>query len=556
MRTKFEQSFFAGFKYWVREYDPELQASNIRELPTEWECYEPDDNGKYRDVYKPEIRYRKSFGKSQFARQRVSPINPTDLIIREQFNGKGRYNNKPRIMYLDIETHVGTVSTGFPVPDKALEPVSLIQFLDSKTDVVHIIGDRDFYYKEWYLKQPDHLNHEVKYHKCNNEYEMFEKFFGFIQSMKPAIVYAWNGSGFDFPYLYNRAKRLNMNVNKFSPWQGEFGGDIVEGRETIFMDQYEFSLTAAGIHYIDIKRLYRKISLGPQPSYSLNAIATVELKARKISHDEFKGFEDFYLGNYRKPENPTEDETKTLCYQMTLEGKSYEEIQKAGHGQFVYYGVIDVVLLKGIDNKVGLTKLMISIAERMNSQLDAVLGTTKIWANAIRNRLYQENVVINPNNIAADIDKKIEGGFVREPVSGKQEWVISADVNSMYPILAMLGINMSPDTFTFARDLELPELKEFAITELKVGTINEQNETNMLKIVKNPAKAEKLKVLLQHANMSMAPNGTFYKKDHKGIVPIMVEEIYHGRKAAKKQMIQHDKKLQLVLAELRKRKKS
>lgn len=561
----YEAGFFAKFKYWVRTHDPVTGESRITDdCPQLWEYYVPHPQGDFSSIY-DDTKYLCRHGSSQDSKGHgcVCQVSPLDLANREM---KGLNNPNPRIMYLDIETRVGTVRPGFPSPDKALEPVSLIQFLDSKTQVVHIIGDREFYYSDWYLSQEDHLNHTVVYHKCKSEDEMFDVFFNFIEDMKPVIVYAWNGEGFDFGYLYNRCKRIGQDVSRFSPFWRKFGAHTgeqygyISTRVNDFQGQYQFSLQAGGIYYMDIKHLYKKIILKPRPSYALNAIAQTELKSRKIEHLEFQTFDDFYLGNYTMPENPSDDQKNTLCYKMSIEGCPEEEIRKAGHGMFVYYGVIDVVLLKEIDKKCGLTDLMCQISNTMQSQYVTILGTTKPWSNNIRNVLYDKKLIAPIDSIlarGADMEKSILGGFVRDPISGKHNWVVSEDINSMYPLLAIAGSNMSPETFMFAWELKDEgfegELKEFTRTVLKVGTDQEQNEHNLLNAIKDPEVKDRLSFLLTQTNLTLAPNGVFFKRSIEGVLPGLVVEIYNKRKVVKKSMFKKEQQLVNLQTHLRHR---
>lgn len=557
----FEQSFFAAFKYWVREYNPNTQQSELRMLmggESYWEGYQPHEAGSFHSIYKPNRRFNRVTGKdSRHIRSLTSPVSPVDRVIRDNYYHKN-YNKNPTVFYLDIETRVGTVVPGFPDPSKSLEPVSLIQILDSSSDIIHIIGDQQFYYRDWFLENyDDHKDHEIVYHSCNNELEMFEKFFELIQERKPLVVYAWNGSGFDFPYLYNRCQRLGISADGLCPWVKEIpckSGELVKLKET-WLDgeqstgraRYVGDLEVVGCHWIDQTKLYRKIVLAPRPSYSLQSIATIELKARKIGHDEFRTFDDFYLGNYSLPKNPTEDQKKTLCYHLATNNQPIDQIRKAGHSQFIYYGIIDVVLSKGIDKKAGLTTLMVLMAERMSSQLNAVLGTTRIWSNAIRNYTFFKNSIFEVGYYQGP-EKKIDGGYVKDPVSGKMRWVISADVNSMYPMLAICGSNISPETFV-PYDQAPPELRDFAIKYLKAGSPEEQNENNLLNLLDSEEGLGILKQLKEHLvryNMSMAPNGTFYKKDTKGILPTMVHEIYRDRKAAKDQRLKIEQLLETM----------
>lgn len=569
-RGLYEGGFFSHFKYWVRYKDPSTGKSIISsDCPQQWEYYEADPKGAFTSIYDRSLKYTKCSGSSSDAKGYgcTGAVNPVDLAIRDLFRGKG--NKNPRIMYLDIETRVGTVAKGFPSPDKALEPVSLIQFLDSETQIVHIIGDREFYYRDWYLKQPDHLGKEVQYWHCDTEIQMFDLFFKFIEDICPAVVYAWNGEGFDFPYLYNRCVRLGLDPSKFSPFWRTFGeGACDKGlifvKENTFQNRYSFDLQVGGCFYIDIKKLYQKIRLNPRPSYALNAIAEIEVNARKIDHSEFRTFDDFYLGNYEKPKNPTESQKETLCFKMSEKNLPFGEIQKAGHGQFVYYGVIDVVLLQEIDKKVGLTSLMCDMTNQMNSQYPAVLGTTKPWANYIRNVLYDRKEIITPETMqkrGVDLDKSILGGYVKEPLKGKHKWVVSADFNSMYPLIGMVGGNISPDSFMFAWELkdEGDEglLKAFVMKYLHIGDAEkEQNEHNLLQMVFNePEKVKTLTRLLKSANLSMAPNGTFYRKDKQGVIPELVYQIYRERKALKQRMLRKENALIKIQEELDRRSK-
>lgn len=558
MNRKFEQGFFANYKYWIRYYDTITKRSHItNDINQQWEYFTPNPNGLYKALYTDQ-RYTKEYGNGSESKNGVARISPIDVAIRDNFRNQS--NLDPRIMYLDIETRVGTVVSGFPDPSKALEPVSLIQFLDSKSQIVYILGVKDFYYEDHYLKEPDHLGKRVEYFKCKDEIDLFNQFFKFLEELQPAVVYAWNGEGFDFPYLYHRCKRIGLDVTKFSPFWRTFGENtsertgLVQIKELDFDGKYSMDLTVGGCYYIDIKRLYQKIVLSPRQSYSLNSIAEIELKSRKIEHTEFRTFEDFYQGNYEKPSNPNEYQRNTLCYKLTEQQASIEEIRKAGHGQFIYYGIIDVVLLQEIDKKVGLSALMTNVSNRMNSPYNAVLGTTKIWTNYIRNVLHDSKIIIDDKTIVergADLEKSISGGFVRDPEVGKHEWIVSADVNSMYPKLSIAGSNMSPETFVFAWELKDTgaegELKRFARDVLRVQDLqNEQNELNLLNWVRVPGNKEKLSGWLKEANLTMAPNGTFFRKDIIGVVPGLVKDIYAERKVVKKQMfVKEQRKIEL-----------
>ena len=50
-----------------------------------------------------------------------------------------------------------------------------------------------------------------------------------------------------------------------------------------------------------------------------------------------------------------------------------------------------------------------------------------------------------PPKERSDKDSKYAGAYVKEPIPGKYDWVVSFDLNSLYPHLIM-QYNISPET--------------------------------------------------------------------------------------------------------------
>lgn len=534
---KYESSFFADYKYWIR-YMKDGESHITSDFPQLWEAFVPAEQSEesVQDIITGDY-YQPVYLKGSEAKSLASPISPARVEARKY----PEYNNSPRAFYFDIETRVGTVSSGFPEPSKALEPIALIQFMDSWTKEIYIIGCQEFYFKEQYLKD---CSYNVNYIQVETEKDLMLTFFKYLEELKPLIVYAWNGDNFDFPYIRNRAVRLGIEPALMSPFYKSFRNrkEVVKYEERYNeVNRYmEYNITVPGIHYIDLMKVYKKYILKPRSSYSLQAIAEVELNSSKLDHSEFKTFDDFYLGNYQIPARPTEEQKQTLCYKLASKfGENHQYVKQAGHGQFIFYGVIDTILLNELDSKLELTNLIMSIAERMKSNLSDVLGTTKVWENYITSVLLDRNQIIVPKQY---LDKAIIGGYVRTPVNGKQKWVLSADVNSMYPMLAMVGSNMSPETFRSLEDVP-PDLQAFCKTHLKTCTSDEQDEGNMIAVMSdNNLKAE-LKAMLERENLALAPNGTFYDRSVKGFIPTLIESIYYERKKTKKEMFRCEQKV-------------
>lgn len=109
-------------------------------------------------------------------------------------------------------------------------------------------------------------------------------------------------------------------------------------------------------------------------------------------------------------------------------------------------------------------------------------------------------------------------------------------------MLAMVGSNMSPETFRSLEDVP-PDLQAFCKTHLKTCTSDEQDEGNMIAVMSdNNLKAE-LKAMLERENLALAPNGTFYDRSVKGFIPTLIESIYYERKKTKKEMFRCEQKV-------------
>lgn len=507
----------------VRVFDTDEGTSKTIEVPKKWEYYLPCDNGSFKAVCSKKLM-KKFEGYWKDTKDSYSPISPVDRYIRDNF-WKKAYNENPRIWYLDIETRV--TRNEFPSPDKAAEQISLIQIYDNILNKVIIIGYKDFKMEPGYS-----FDVEVKYIKCTDENDMIQKYFMLFKKLNPLIIYAWNGDGFDFPYLCNRFSMYGYNSANMSNYYNakltEING---EGRKS-------YDLSANGHYYIDLMKVYKKFTFTNLPSYSLNYVSTYELNETKVEHDEFNDFDSFYTGkNYTITGKPYDDSVREQIRQLkikehdnTISSEEKIRLEELITFQFVYYGIKDVILLKRIDDKKKFTNIMISIAKLMGCSIIDTLGTIKPWSIGLKNMFYENNYISDFKRSSDDVN--IVGGFVREPVYGIHGWMGSEDVNSMYPMLSMKGFNMSPETYIPINELA-PDLREH-ITKYYF----DQNESKILNYsddIKNETKR-----LLNKYNVSLAINGAVFDKSSLGIVPKVVSDIYFGRKNDKKLMLKYE----------------
>jgi DNA polymerase elongation subunit (family B) len=212
-----------------------------------------------------------------------------------------------------------------------------------------------------------------------------------------------------------------------------------------------------------------------QESYKLDHIAFVELGENKLDYSEYDTFKDFYTYGWKK---------------------------------FVDYNIHDTVLVDKLEDKMKLVELAMVMAYNAKVNYEDVFSQVRMWDTIIYNHLRAKKVVI-PNKVSNDKDSVIEGAYVKDPLVGMHDWVVSFDLNSLYPHLIM-QYNISPETL---------------ITNYKhvggVGYFLEHEEQGGFKDL----------------NYSCTANGYSYRKDIKGFLPELMETMYTNRSKSKKQML-------------------
>lgn len=370
-----------------------------------------------------------------------------------------------RVGNFDIEV---ASDDGFPEPDEAKHPVISIAYKDSKSNVYHVWGLGDFD-AEAYHKKSGML---VEYRKCKNEIDLLTMFVYYWENNCPDVVTGWNIRLFDIPYLINRIHNVigEETAKRLSPW------NLISHRKIAFkgkkLDTYEIT----GVQQIDYLDTFQKFDYvhGTQESYALDHIAFVVLGERKLSYEEHGSLHGLY---------------------------------KADHQKFIEYNIRDVDLVDRIDQELGLIERVLTIAYKGKVNFIDAFGTTSIWDSIIYNYLLEDNIVPPPTTDKFKSD--YPGGYVKDPQVGIHDWVVSFDLNSLYPNL-IVQYNMSPETI-------LKE-KMYHVSGDKVEWFME-----------NPPEVME--------DYAIAANGAMFRKDKRGVIPGIIIEYYNERKEIKNKML-------------------
>ena len=311
---------------------------------------------------------------------------------------------------------------------------------------------------------------DVTFVLCEDEYNLIDRFLEWWQQVSPDVITGWNCELYDIPYIVRRIERLmgEKVVRKLSPWGN------VRQREIQMHARPQITCELAGISVIDYLDLYKKFTYTNQESYRLDHIAFVELGQRKLDHSEFDTFKDFYTGNWQK---------------------------------FIEYNIIDVELVDRLEDKMKLIELALTMAYDAKVNYNDVFFQVRTWDAIIYNYLKRKNIVIPPKE-RSEKDSQYAGAYVKEPIPGKYDWVVSFDLNSLYPHLIM-QYNISPET--------LQDTRHPTTTVNKI--LNEELTFEMYK------------------DYAVCANGAMYRKDVKGFLPELMEKMYGDRVIFKKKML-------------------
>ena len=339
----------------------------------------------------------------------------------------------------------------------------------------------------------DYVKHrdDVHYAKCRDERDLLSRFLEFWTRFHPDVVSGWNIKFFDIPYLVNRITKLfdEAEAKKLSPW------NKLSMREVMFMNRDHQSYDMVGIAALDYIELYKKFTYSQQESYRLDHIAHVELGEKKIDYSEFENLHQLYKQDFQK---------------------------------FVEYNIKDVELVEKLEDKMKLIELALTLAYDNKVNYDDVFTQVRMWDAIVYNYLKRKNIVIPPMK-RGEKSSQYEGAYVKEPKPGLYNWVASFDLNSLYPHLIMqYNISMetilSPKTFDMVLDA----------TAKQVSVESLLNETHDLEFLKE-------------RNLTVTPNGQFFKRNEQGVMPEIMDSMYKDRTRYKKLAIEAKKKIETVL---------
>lgn len=393
------------------------------------------------------------------------------VFIYDKFPGQMDYDvGRVNVISLDIETRS---DDGFPDIVKADKEVTAITL--SRRGEKVVLGMFD------YTPKSDNIH----YIKCKDEWHLLNNFIKIWQSGRylPDVITGWNIEFFDLPYLVNRIRNVlgDHEAKKLSPW------GFLEERTVEIHGKDCQTFMPAGVNVLDYLNLYKKFKFEQQESYKLDSIAEKELGEKKVDYvsQGYKTLDDLYLRNFEL---------------------------------FIDYNIHDVTLIDRLEEKLKFIEQVIAFAYDAKVNYSDTMTTVRPWDVIIHNYLLDRAIVI-PQFKKKNLDESLIGGYVKDVKVGLTKWVISFDLNSLYPHLIM-QYNISPET-------KIRRMESFPSVDSLLARRTE----------------------LEDDGFTRAANGVIFRKDKQGFLPALMEKMYDDRTEFKKKMLEAKKKLEEIPSE-------
>lgn len=482
------------------------------------------------NVFKEEIASMKHLGREVFE----SDVKPVFKALEEQYS-KNKELPELNIALIDIET-LWDPDNGFSSPDEAFMPINAVSVKQSWTKKMHTLV-----LKPQLMPMNEAQQIVAKFENtvlCDSESQLLDKLLILLEDAD--IISGWNSEGFDIPYIVNRIIKVRgkKDSTRLCLWK-----QYPKARKYLRYGKESSTYDLVGRIHLDYLQLYRKYTYHELPTYRLDYVGGIEVDENKVP------------------------------YEGTL-----DELYNKDFEKFVSYSRQDVEILYKLDQKLKYINLVNFVAHENLVTIPYVMGSVVLSDNAILLETHRRGMVAPDGHDNTDnseelseylsdedsdeeeINSKIAGAFVKDPVPGMYEWIGSVDINSLYPS-TFRALNMSPETLVGHIEQTLTEQmmmekqqksrKKLNNAEIWSGVfeipevIEVQNKTKTRLTLRynddgrtEELTAEQIWNKLEKNNWLISANGVIFRTDKQGVVPSLLSSWYKERKEYQKKLKQ------------------
>lgn len=491
-------------KLYIKEYRDNQLFNKIVEdyIP---KLYIEDKNGSF-SVIKNDIKIKEISStlenyyddKNSFKNNNIKLYNdfsPSYQYISDKYYGK----DYDMIDLSCLHFNIKVLDKNIDIENEGNDTIYSIQVYDSITNLIN-----HFTFKKHNLKGID----GVDILNSNSEVEMIEEFISFVREKDPIILNTWFGDLFDFPYLINRCKKLNIDYLALSPFN-----KFKQKRVYVYGKSMDIEVPI-GRYFIDYHTLYNRYSPSKRDSYELNSIANHEFKEKTTIDNNNEHLKYLYDNDYEK----------------YIEESSYF-----------------IKTLNKLDSKLNYIKIMIEEAWTMGVNFDDVFSTIKPWTYKLYNELKKKKQVL-PYLENKDKESYL-GGHILKPKEGKYSNIISFDISSNYTNIIITN-NISYETIVDLNDFKDKE-EYSSLLRFKNNIISNGYEEFFINASKDELK--EIIGVINKLDLTISSSGEYFYKNKDGILPEVMQKIFKEREQLQEDILSCEQQIKLYKKELKKR---
>lgn len=316
--------------------------------------------------------------------------------------------NLPNTWFCDIETEV--TLDGFPDAESArnkVQTIAITKFPQTIVFGIKPLSDIEIASIQTKIDNyhPVTKGYKFEYRYFKTEREMLESFLDFIIPI--AAVSGWNFLGYDWLYICNRCKLLNIDYLRVSPTR-KFTSFKLNRKAKV---ECEVPLHKIIYDYMIVYQLW-DMTVAIRESDALDYVSNAVLGVKKVKHEW--GFIEFYNDHFE---------------------------------DYVFYNAVDTILVEQIDKKIQTAKVWCMLSSELKCDLYAAFSTIKPAETVMTNFLYPEyKVLVKPEE--KQESKDYEGAFVWPTQPGIYKYIGGLDFSSLYPSIIRQFL-MSCDSYMF-----------------------------------------------------------------------------------------------------------
>ena len=324
---------------------------DVASFPYKPYAYKRKAGGKYKSIYGAEMEKVFKFHPAEPGLYESDVPVETRILI-DAYGESDEVSIGHRLAILDIEVDS---TGGYPKIENPKQKVTAIAVYDEvgKHYYCFVLDENGI------VKKREGVDKTVL--PFRDEESLLLAFLDKWEEINPTIATGWNIDGFDFPYLHARLEAVfdEKTAGRLSP----IG--------ICYFNKFKNKMTIAGINCLDYLLLFKRYAQKNLPNYRLDTVGKEELKVGKI---EFDG--------------------------------SIDELMRTDIEKFIEYNLHDVVLVKGLNDKLQFIALAMSICHVCHVGYEEFHVSSKYLEGAMLTYL-RRNHLVAPNKVFLQED---EGG--------------------------------------------------------------------------------------------------------------------------------------------------